>query len=51
MSNRELELAVWLDGADGPISPLRMMGAGPTAELALRAPPAACRSPNPKVND
>ena len=29
MSNRELELAVWLDGADGPASPLRMMGAGP----------------------
>lgn len=28
MSNRELELAVWLDGADGPASPLRMMGAG-----------------------
>ncbi|MGY4408863.1 hypothetical protein ACVWW4_000599 [Bradyrhizobium sp. LB7.1] len=28
MFNRELELAVWLDGADGPISPLRMLGAG-----------------------
>ena len=28
MSKRELELAVWLDGADEAISPLRMMGAG-----------------------
>lgn len=28
MFNRELKLAVWLDGADGPVSSLRMMGAG-----------------------
>jgi hypothetical protein len=33
MSNRELELAVWLVGADGPASPLRMIGAGADGEI------------------